>query len=179
MQHCNKYQNNPNLGLPSGSNILPIYWSCRASAIYDLPINLRYIHKRVPSLVHMVLKPTPKWANFQIKFAQLQNLCITPREFCFWNHNLKVAAEGTAVENFELFRDCIFQIYLSTMIAYLRRRQRRMQFVDPFIHDHKREEVWQIQIRIEIIKIMFMYGGESTQTVNHFTADYLLFKFFQ
>ena len=129
--------------------------------------------------VHMVLKHTPKWANFQIKFAQLQNLCITPREFCFWNHNLKVAAEGTAVENFELFRDCIFQIYLSTMIAYLRRRQRRMQFVDPFIHDHKREEVWQIQIRIKIIKIMFMYGGESTQTVNHFTADYLLFKFFQ
>ena len=51
MQHCNKYQNNQNLGLPSGSNILPIYWSCRASAIYDLPINLRYIHKRVPSLI--------------------------------------------------------------------------------------------------------------------------------
>ena len=55
MQHCNKYQNNQNLGLPSGSNILPIYWSCRASAIYDLPINLRYIHKRVPSLVVTLL----------------------------------------------------------------------------------------------------------------------------
>ena len=51
MQHCNKYQNNQDLSLPSGSDILPIYWSCRASAIYDLPINLRYIHKRVPSLV--------------------------------------------------------------------------------------------------------------------------------
>ena len=51
MQHCNKYQNNQNLSLPSGSDILPIYWSCWASAIYDLPINLRYIHKRVPSLI--------------------------------------------------------------------------------------------------------------------------------
>ena len=28
-----------------------LYWSCRASAIYDLPINLRYIHKRVPALL--------------------------------------------------------------------------------------------------------------------------------
>ena len=51
MQHCNKYQNNQDLSLPSGSDILPIYWSCRANAIYELPINLRYIHKRVPALV--------------------------------------------------------------------------------------------------------------------------------
>ena len=53
MQHCNIYQNNQDLSLMSGSDILPIYWSCRASAIYDLPINLRYIHKRVPALVIM------------------------------------------------------------------------------------------------------------------------------
>ena len=51
MQHFNKYQKNQDLSLPSGSDILPIYWSCRASAIYDLPINLRYIHKRVPALM--------------------------------------------------------------------------------------------------------------------------------
>ena len=53
MQHCNKYQNNQDLSLPSGSDILPIYWSCRVNAIYDLPINLRYIHKRVPPLDFM------------------------------------------------------------------------------------------------------------------------------
>ena len=50
MQHWNKYQNDQDLSLPSGSDILPIYWSCRASAIYDLPINLRYIDKRIPAL---------------------------------------------------------------------------------------------------------------------------------
>ena len=33
-----------------------IYWSCRTSAIYDLPINLRYIHKRVSALVLIMLK---------------------------------------------------------------------------------------------------------------------------
>ena len=60
MQHCNKYQNNQDLSLPSGSNILPIYQSCRASAIYDLPINLRYIHKRVPALV---LSQSPAWSR--------------------------------------------------------------------------------------------------------------------
>ena len=27
------------------------YWTCRASAIYDLPINLQYIRKRVPALL--------------------------------------------------------------------------------------------------------------------------------
>ena len=47
---CNIYQNNQDLSLPSGSDILPTCWSCRASPIYDLPINLRYIHKRVPAL---------------------------------------------------------------------------------------------------------------------------------
>ena len=31
MQNYNKYQNNQNLSLPSGSDILLIYWSCRAS----------------------------------------------------------------------------------------------------------------------------------------------------
>ena len=51
MKHCNKYQNNQNLSLLSGSDILPIYLSCPANTIYDLPINLRYIHKRVPALV--------------------------------------------------------------------------------------------------------------------------------
>ena len=53
-EKCNSATNTKileNLSLPSGSDILPIYWSCRASAIYDLPINLRYIHKRVPALV--------------------------------------------------------------------------------------------------------------------------------
>ena len=45
MQHCNIYQNNQDLSLPSGSDILPIYQSCRANAICDLPINLRYPQK--------------------------------------------------------------------------------------------------------------------------------------
>ena len=63
MQHCNIYQNNQDLSLPSGSDILPIYWSCRASAIYDLPINLRYIHKRVPSLVRNHPDSRLPWVN--------------------------------------------------------------------------------------------------------------------
>ena len=37
MQHCN---------------------NCRASAIYDLPINLRYIHKRVPALARAHVEPS-------------------------------------------------------------------------------------------------------------------------
>ena len=45
MQHCNKYQNNQDLRLSSGSNILIL------PSEYNLPINLRYIHKRVPALV--------------------------------------------------------------------------------------------------------------------------------
>ena len=53
MQHCNKYQNIQDLSLPSESDILPIYWSCRVNAIYDLPINLRYIHERVPPLIDL------------------------------------------------------------------------------------------------------------------------------
>ena len=61
MQHCNKCQDHQDLSLPSGSDILPIYWSCRASAIYDLPINLRYIHKRVPALVVMRWSHLTKW----------------------------------------------------------------------------------------------------------------------
>ena len=74
MQHCNNYQNNQDLSLPSGSDILPNFWSCRASAIYDLPINLRYIHKRVPALVHMVPQPTPcrSEAFWEIRIADQQ-----------------------------------------------------------------------------------------------------------
>ena len=40
------------LSLPSASNILRYILSCRAIAIYDLPINLRYIYKRVLPLVY-------------------------------------------------------------------------------------------------------------------------------
>ena len=43
---------NQYLSLPSGSNIWQYIWSCRASAIYDIAINWRYIHKRCPPLVH-------------------------------------------------------------------------------------------------------------------------------
>ena len=39
------------LSLPSESDILRYILTCRASAIYGLPINLRYIYKRVSSLV--------------------------------------------------------------------------------------------------------------------------------
>ena len=39
--------------LPSWSDILRYIWTCRASAIYDIPINWRYIHKRCPALVDM------------------------------------------------------------------------------------------------------------------------------
>ena len=79
MQHCNKYQNNQNLSLPSGSDILPIYWSCRASAIYDLPINLRYIHKRVPSLQHT---PQKWWRHLWTAPYIIQGSHQTPTETC-------------------------------------------------------------------------------------------------
>ena len=41
------------LTLPSASDILQYILSCRASAIYGLPINLQYIYKRVSPLVTM------------------------------------------------------------------------------------------------------------------------------
>ena len=41
--------------LPSASDILRYILSCRAIAIYDLPINLRYIYKRVSPLITMRL----------------------------------------------------------------------------------------------------------------------------
>ena len=65
LQHYNKYQNNQDfnsvtkwiryiakyLSLPSGSDISRYILNCRAIAIYGLLINLRYIYKRVSSLV--------------------------------------------------------------------------------------------------------------------------------
>ena len=41
--------------LPSAFDILRYILSCRAIAIYDLPINLRYIYKRVSPLVSLFL----------------------------------------------------------------------------------------------------------------------------
>ena len=65
LQHCKKCLNNQDLNsvtewvryiliylsLPSGSDILRYILNCRAIAIYGLPINLRYIYKRVSSLL--------------------------------------------------------------------------------------------------------------------------------
>ena len=49
---CNTMnQNNQDPSLPSESNILRYIWTCRASAIYDIPINWPYIHKRCPALL--------------------------------------------------------------------------------------------------------------------------------
>ena len=45
--------------LPSAFDILRYILSCRAIAIYDLPINLRYIYKRVSPLVSML-----KWMGW-------------------------------------------------------------------------------------------------------------------
>ena len=48
---CNTmYQNYQDPSLPSGSDILRYIWTCRASALYDMPINWRYIQKRCPAL---------------------------------------------------------------------------------------------------------------------------------
>ena len=48
------YQKNKILSLPSGSDILRYIWTCQASAIYDIPINWRYIHKRCPAPVQVL-----------------------------------------------------------------------------------------------------------------------------
>ena len=88
MQHCNIYQNNQDLSLMSGSDILPIYWSCRASAIYDLPINLRYIHKRVPALARAHVEPSyaavPKF--FFDKVALILQIFL----LFFWRNSVAV-----------------------------------------------------------------------------------------
>ena len=47
---CQNYQD---LCVQSGSDILRYIWTCRASVIYDSPINWRYIQKRCPALVLM------------------------------------------------------------------------------------------------------------------------------
>ena len=53
LQHYNKYENNQDhksATALNGSDILQYISTCRASAIYGLPINLRYIYKRVSAL---------------------------------------------------------------------------------------------------------------------------------
>ena len=46
--------------LPSAFDILRYILSCRAIAIYDLPINLRYIYKRVSPLIAMLYDVIPQ-----------------------------------------------------------------------------------------------------------------------
>ena len=45
------YQNDQDPSLPIGSDIFRYIWTCRASAIYDIPINWRYIQQRCPALL--------------------------------------------------------------------------------------------------------------------------------
>ena len=94
--HCNIYQNNQDLSLPSGSDILPIYWSCWASAIYDLPINLRYIHKRVPALVCIQLEIS------LIYYWMFGQSTMTWQPFCvyFRRKSRKLSAHFSAINNF-------------------------------------------------------------------------------
>ena len=54
------YQYNQDPSLPSGSNILRYIWTFRASAIYDIPINWRYIHKRCPALIYIYFHCSPR-----------------------------------------------------------------------------------------------------------------------
>ena len=70
LQHNIKYQNDKGLksatewirkiaiylNLPSGSDIPRYILTCRAIAIYGLPINLRYFYKRVSSLLWTLIK---------------------------------------------------------------------------------------------------------------------------
>ena len=63
------YQNNQDPSLLSGSDILRYIWTCRASAIYDIPINWRYIHKRCPALVTSGVFPPPIWSEiFNVEY---------------------------------------------------------------------------------------------------------------
>ena len=89
LQHYNKYQNNQDLNsvtewvqyiaiylsMPSGSDSSRYILTCRAIAIYGLPINLRYIYKRVSSLIATLIAfvwlfPT---VRFQMHF---QGACL-------------------------------------------------------------------------------------------------------
>ena len=53
--------------LPSASDILRYILSCRTIAIYDLPINLRYIYKRVSPLLNVVILPLIRGENHVIR----------------------------------------------------------------------------------------------------------------
>ena len=58
--------------LPSASDILRYILSCRAIAIYDLPINLRYIYKRVSPLVDNEDEEEDDDANPEIGLDQIR-----------------------------------------------------------------------------------------------------------
>ena len=111
---CNTmYQNYQKPSLPSGSDILRYIWTCRASAIYDIPINCRYIQQRCPALMftpqpnlHLrfmtclsvanikyrsVQKPSPGYhhpsLSWNINFPSISTIIFLPRkisiELCF------------------------------------------------------------------------------------------------
>ena len=63
--------------LPSASDILRYILSCRTIAIYDLPINLRYIYKRVSPLVVLLfllsLLSTFTFAKLNWKLVEVED----------------------------------------------------------------------------------------------------------
>ena len=74
------YQNYQDPSLPSGSDILRYVWTCRASAIYDMPINWRYIQKRCPALVWTQLQSN-YFNRTQLRSASVQPIFAKP---FFW-----------------------------------------------------------------------------------------------
>ena len=109
MQHCNKYQNNQDLSLPSGSDILPIYWSCRASAIYDLPINLRYIYKRVSPLVASERGGTEGFVASSQKLRFVNSLLVKRETNIFSNRFYKKCYSQTKYQRLQ--SDRVFQVH--------------------------------------------------------------------
>ena len=55
--------------LPSAFDIFWYILSCRSIAIYDLPINLRYIYKRVSPLPYIVVRITKLGSVFEAKVS--------------------------------------------------------------------------------------------------------------
>ena len=68
--------------LPSVSDILRYILSCRAIAIYDLPINLRYIYKRVSPLLYIQPVSGSLWREWR-ETAMLSTIPL-PDHYC--NH---------------------------------------------------------------------------------------------
>ena len=81
--------------LPSASDILRYILSCRTIAIYDLPINLRYIYKRVSPLEATPAAGDVSAPTSCAAFADMMDQVISMYLFWQWDYGLYYAGSSS------------------------------------------------------------------------------------